>query len=71
MTRIEDLIRALGEGKVIISNHADEEAQNDELSFDEVYFSANHGEIIEEYPTDRPYPQLPGLRGHLQRRPGP
>ena len=56
MTRIEDLIRVLGEGKVVISNHADEEAQNDELSFDEVYFSANHGEIIEEYPTDRPYP---------------
>ncbi len=56
MIRIEDLVRALVEGKVVISNHADEEAQNEGLSFDEIYFSANYGEIIEEYSTDRPYP---------------
>ena len=36
--RIEDLVRALGEGKVVISNHADEEAQNDGLSFDEIFY---------------------------------
>jgi hypothetical protein len=54
--RIEDLVRAIREGKVAISDHADEEAHNDRLSFDEVYFSVNHGEIIEQYPTDRPYP---------------
>jgi Domain of unknown function (DUF4258) len=53
---IEDLIRAIGEGKVLITDHADEEAQADDLSFDEVYFSVVHGEIIEEYPEDRPYP---------------
>ncbi len=53
---IEDLIRAIGEGKVLITDHADEEAQADDLSFDEVYFSVVHGEIIEEYPGDRPYP---------------
>jgi hypothetical protein len=33
-----------------------EEAQADALSFDEDYFSVVHGEIIEEYPGDRPYP---------------
>lgn len=54
--QIEDLIRAIGERKVIITDHADEEADNDDLSFDEVYFSVVHGEIIEEYPEDRPYP---------------
>jgi Domain of unknown function (DUF4258) len=54
--RIGDIIRAMDEAKVVISDHADEEAKNDRLSFDEIYFSVNHGEIIEEYPTDRPYP---------------
>ena len=53
---IEDLIRAIGEGKVLITDHADDEAQADDLSFDEVYFSVVHGEIIEEYTGDKPYP---------------
>ncbi|MDW8214169.1 MAG: DUF4258 domain-containing protein [Roseiflexaceae bacterium] len=26
------------------------------LSFDEIFFSVLHGEIIEDYPTDKPYP---------------
>jgi hypothetical protein len=53
---IENLIRSIGEGKILINDHADEEAEADTLSFDEIYFSVVHGEIIEEYPTDRPYP---------------
>ena len=53
---IEDLIRSIGFGKLIISDHADEEANNDGLSFDEIYFSVVHGEIIARYPEDRPYP---------------
>jgi len=53
---IEDLIRAIGEGKVLITDHADDEDQADDLSFDEVYFSVVHGEIIEEYTGDKPYP---------------
>ena len=52
----EELIQAIGQGKVLITNHADEEAQTDDLSFDEVYFSVVHGEIIEEYSEDQPYP---------------
>jgi len=39
-----------------ISDHADEEAEADELTFDEIYFSISHGEIIEDYPDDKPYP---------------
>lgn len=47
---------AIVEGKVVITDHADEEAENDGLSFEEIYFSVTHGGIIKEYPADRPYP---------------
>lgn len=33
-----------------------EEAETDELKFDEVYYSVLQGEIIESYPDDKPYP---------------
>lgn len=56
MIDIESLIRAIGAGNVAITRHADQERREDELSFDEVYFSTVHGELIEEYPTDSPYP---------------
>lgn len=54
--RIEDVTRAIKNGRVWITDHADEEAHNNGLSFEEIYFSTIRGEIIEEYPTDRPYP---------------
>ncbi|MFQ5456813.1 MAG: DUF4258 domain-containing protein [Nitrospirota bacterium] len=44
------------ENRVRITDHADEEAKADELTFTEIYFSVIHGEIIETYPDDRPYP---------------
>jgi hypothetical protein len=50
------LIDAIRAGRVHITDHADEEAQADDLSFEEVYFTVLHGEVIEDYPTDRPYP---------------
>lgn len=53
---IDDLAHAIRTGAVLITDHADEESESDGLSFDEVYFSVEHGEIIEEYPSDRPYP---------------
>ena len=53
ITSIAEAIRA---DRVRITHHADEEAQADQLTFDEIYFSALHGEIIEDYPTDKPYP---------------
>jgi len=28
----------------------------DDLTFDGIYFSVLHGEVIESYPTDKPYP---------------
>jgi hypothetical protein len=53
---IADVIGAIHADRVRITDHADEEAEADQLSFDEIYFSALHGEIIEDYPTDKPYP---------------
>lgn len=53
---IDDLVGAIDKGNVAITRHADQERHEDGLTFDEVYFSTVHGEIIEEYPTDFPYP---------------
>ncbi len=53
---IEDLIVAIRTSQIRITDHADEEAVDDALTFDEIYFSVMHGEIIEEYPDDKPYP---------------
>jgi len=53
---INDIIKAIRANRVRITDHADEEARADKLSFDEVFYSVFQGEIIEDYPTDRPYP---------------
>jgi Domain of unknown function (DUF4258) len=42
--------------RVRITDHADEEANADGLKLDDVYFSVANGEIIENYPSDRPFP---------------
>lgn len=54
--RIEDIKQALWRGLVHISDHADDEASQDALSLDEIYSSLYSAQIIEDYPTDRPYP---------------
>lgn len=54
--KIEDIINAIRKNSIRITDHADEEAQADHLSFDEIFFSVLQGEIIEEYPYDRPFP---------------
>ena len=53
INKIREAIRA---GRVRITDHADEETSADQLRLDDVYHSVHQGEIIEEYPTDRPYP---------------
>jgi len=52
---IRDIIEAIQADRVRITDHADEEAKADRLTFDEIFFSALHGEIIEDYPDDKPY----------------
>ncbi|MEK7397385.1 MAG: DUF4258 domain-containing protein, partial [Candidatus Poribacteria bacterium] len=53
---IDNIIEAIRANRVRITDHADEEAEDDQLTFDEIYFSVSHGEIIEDYPTAKPYP---------------
>lgn len=53
---ITDIIEAIRANRVRITDHADEEAEAERLTFDEIYVSVLHGEIIEDYPTDKPYP---------------
>lgn len=53
---IDDIISAIKNNRIRITDHADEEAKADHLSFDEIMISVFHGEIIEDYPTDKPYP---------------
>jgi len=53
---IEQIVEAIRERKIRITDHADEEAQADKLKYDEIYFSVLNGEIIEDYPKDKPYP---------------
>lgn len=53
---IADIIEAIRANRIRITDHADEEAENDGLTFDEIFYSVLHGEIIEDYQNDKPYP---------------
>jgi len=53
---IRDIIDSLQHNRVRITDHADEEAQADRLSFDEIFYSVFQGEVIEDFPDDRPCP---------------
>ena len=53
---LAEILQAIAASKVIVSRHAREEAEEDGLLIDEVCFSLEGGEIIQEYPEDRPYP---------------
>jgi len=53
---ITDIIQAINANYINVTQHARKEAREDELTLDEILFSTCHGEIIEAYPTDTPYP---------------
>jgi hypothetical protein len=53
---ITKIIEAIRANRIRITDHVDEEAEADKLTFDEIYFPVLHGEVIEEYPTEKPYP---------------
>ena len=53
---IQNIIDAIRHNSIRITDHADEEAQADHLSFDEIFFSVLQGKMIEDYPVDKPYP---------------
>jgi hypothetical protein len=54
----QDIIRAIQGKRIRITDHADEEAEADYLVLEEIVYSVIHGEVIETYPTDRPYPSF-------------
>lgn len=56
MMEIDKIVNAIQANRIRITDHADEQSESDQLTFDEVYFSVLHGEIIEDYPDDKPYP---------------
>ena len=53
---IEDIADAIRHQQVEVTTHADAEALADSLTFDEIVHSVVHGEVIEDYPQDRPHP---------------
>lgn len=53
ITKIKDAVR---KGNVNISDHADEELANDAIEDDDLYYSTLHGEVIEDYADDKPFP---------------
>jgi hypothetical protein len=54
--KIEKIHMAIESNKIKITDHADEEAADDQLTLTEIIQSVKTGEIIEDYPTDKPYP---------------
>ena len=56
MIEIESIVESIKSNRVRITDHADEEASNDNLLFKEIFDSIPTGEIIEQYPDDKPYP---------------
>ncbi len=53
---IEEITEAVKDDRIRFTDHAVEEANSDQLTFDEILFSVLRGQIIEDYPEDKPYP---------------
>ncbi|MDJ0753857.1 MAG: DUF4258 domain-containing protein [Ardenticatenaceae bacterium] len=53
---IEWLIKAIIEKKFRVTHHAQEEAEEDNLQLAKIIYTISQGEIIEDYPTDKPFP---------------
>ncbi len=53
---IENVINAIRSSRVRITDHADEEASDDTLTYEEIYSSVIQCEVIENYLNDKPYP---------------
>jgi hypothetical protein len=54
--KIEDLRSAIRGKRIRVTDHADEEAADDDLVLEEVEQSVLCGEIIEDYQSDKPLP---------------
>ena len=56
MIEINLIAEAIQADRVRITEHADEEAHADRVSIEQVLNGVAGGEIIEQYPDDKPYP---------------
>ena len=48
---IENIVDAIRNSRVRITDHADEEVFDDNLAYEEIYFSVTNGKVIEDYPS--------------------
>ena len=69
MVEINKIIEAIKADRVIVSRHAREEADNDNLTLQLILFAVIQGEIIEDYPDDRPYPSCLIYGQNKQKQP--
>jgi len=53
---ILDLVNAIEAGRVRTTDHAEEEAEADGLDMIDVWHSVKTGRVIEDYPSDYPFP---------------
>lgn len=56
MDILEKIKSAIVKGRINMTDHADEELANDEILDKDLLHSVLHGEIIEDYPDDKPFP---------------
>ncbi len=63
----KDIVQAIQRQNVRISDHARDEAKEDSLLLNEIFYSVYEGAIIENYPDDRPYPSCL-ISGFTQNR---
>jgi hypothetical protein len=56
MDILEKIKSAIIEGRINMTDHADEELANDEILDEDLFYSILHGEIIEDYTDDKPFP---------------
>lgn len=56
MINLADIVEAIRNNRIRITDHADEEAVADRVSIHQVLTSISGGEIVEQYQDDTPYP---------------
>ena len=66
---IDDLKAAVRNGRVRVTDHADEEAQSEGLTLEQVFLSLLKGEVVDDYGQDRPYPSWLVLGKTAQQKP--
>ncbi len=69
MINIADITESIKVGRIRITEHADDEAQNDNFLFEDIIISVQKGEIIEQYPDDKPYPSCLILGKNFKNEP--